>query len=95
MESEVHDLNRILSGSLFTSVPTRSHTGLVGPETSGKSSFMALMLADAQRKGYLPVVIDTEGAWTPQFVERWGIDPNNILRVPSMWVDEIELYLTN
>ena len=95
LESEVHDLNRILSGSLFTSIPTRSHTGLVGPETSGKSSFMALMLADAQRKGYLPVVIDTEGAWTPQFVERWGIDPNNILRVPSMWVDEIELYLTN
>jgi len=29
---------------------------------SGKSSFMALLLADAQKQGFLPVVIDAEGA---------------------------------
>ena len=56
------DLNRILSGSLFKSVQVGTHTGLVGPEASGKSSFMALLLADAQKKGYLPVVVDAEGA---------------------------------
>lgn len=39
-----------------------NHVALIGPETSGKSSLMALLLADAQKKGYLPVVINAEGA---------------------------------
>lgn len=56
---------------------------------SGKSSFMAIMLADAQKKGYLPVVIDAEGAWTKDFVTRWGLDDSNIIKVKSMWVDDI------
>jgi len=39
-----------------------NHIAIIGPEAVGKSSFMALMLADAQKKGYIPVVIDAEGA---------------------------------
>jgi type IV secretory pathway VirB4 component len=62
LNSTAMDLNRILSGTLNKSVKTLTHTGLVGPEASGKSSIMCLMLADAQKKGYLPVVIDAEGA---------------------------------
>ncbi|MFW6046349.1 MAG: hypothetical protein ACOCP4_00900 [Candidatus Woesearchaeota archaeon] len=61
---------------------------------SGKSSFMALILADAQKKGYLPVIIDAEGAWDKSFAIRWGIDPDNVLRIKSLWVEDILVKLT-
>jgi len=94
LTSPAYDLNRILSGDLFKSVQTKNHIGIVGPEASGKSSFMCLMLADAQKKGYLPIVIDAEGAWTKEFVSRWGLDDTNVLKLKSMWVDEIMINLT-
>lgn len=89
LTSPAYDLNRILSGNLFKSVQTKNHIGIVGPEASGKSSFMCIMLADAQKKGYLPVVIDAEGAWTREFVSRWGLDDTNVLKLKTMWVDDI------
>lgn len=94
MKSPAYDLNRILSGSLYKSVQSGTHTGLVGPEASGKSSFMALILADAQKRGYLPVIIDAEGAWDSEFVSRWGIDPNNVVRLKTLWVEEVMPELT-
>lgn len=95
LSTSARDLNRILSGSLYKTVKTMTHTGLVGPEASGKSSLMCLILADAQKKGYLPVVIDAEGAWEPSFVERWGLDPSNIIRINTTFVDHILPELAN
>lgn len=89
LKSPAKDLNRILSGSLHKSVQIGTHTGLVGPEAAGKSSFMALLLADAQKRGFLPVIIDAEGAWDKDFVTRWGIDPDNVLKISTLWVDDI------
>lgn len=88
-----YDLNRILSGSLFRGIPGRSLSLFVGPETSGKSSIMCLCLAEAQKQGYTPVVIDSEGAWTNEFVKRWGMDPDNMLYIYDMWVDSIMVTL--
>jgi len=84
-----YDLNRILSGSLYKGIPSKSLTLLVAPEASFKSSFMCLCAAKAQKEGYLPVIIDTEGAWTSDFVERWGLDPDNILYIYTPWVDKV------
>lgn len=88
-----YDFNRILSGSLFKGIPSKMFTVLVGPEASFKSSFMALCLANAQREGFTPVVVDTEGSWTVDFVRRWGLDPENMLYVYTPWVDEIMVIL--
>ncbi|MFA5025460.1 MAG: hypothetical protein WC503_03075 [Candidatus Shapirobacteria bacterium] len=88
-----YDLNRILSGSLFRGIPEKQFTVLVGPEASFKSSFMALMLANAQKQGFTPLVIDTEGAWTKEFVTRWGIDPDNILYIYTPWISEARVIL--
>jgi recombination protein RecA len=89
LQTPAYDLNRILSGSLFKGIPSRSLSLFVGPEASGKSSFMCLCLAEAQKKGYNIIVLDTEGAWTKEFVERWGLDPENVLLIYTPWVDEI------
>jgi RecA/RadA recombinase len=50
---------------------------------------MCLCAATAQAQGYTPVIFDTEGAWTGDFVSRWGLDPNNILYIYTPWIDEI------
>ena len=84
-----YDLNRVLSGSLYKGLPSKSLTMLVAPEACFKSSFMCLCAATAQAQGYTPVIFDTEGAWTGDFVSRWGLDPNNILYIYTPWIDEI------
>jgi RecA/RadA recombinase len=83
------DLNRILSGSFYKSLCDRTFALIVGPEASFKSSFMCICAADAQRKGYTPIIIDTEGAYTNRFVSRWGLDPENALLIYTPWVDKI------
>lgn len=90
-----YDLNRILSGSLYKGVAEKTHTLLVGPEASGKSSFMCLNLAAAQKLGYTPVIIDAEGAWTAEFVTRWGIDPTKAIVINTPWVEDIMVELAN
>jgi hypothetical protein len=35
---------------------------LAGPEASFKSSFSCLCAANAQKEGYTPIIIDSEGA---------------------------------
>ena len=45
-------------------------------------------MANAQKHGYTPVIIDTEGAWTGDFVNNWKLDPDNILYVYTPFVDE-------
>lgn len=85
-----YDLNRILSGSLIArGLPSKSLSMIVGPEASFKSSFMCLCAAKAQLEGYLPVVIDTEGAWDNGFVTRWGMNPDGILYIYTPWIGKV------
>ncbi len=84
------DLNRILSGSLNGGIPSRNLVAIVGPEHSFKSSFMVLCMANAQKQGYKPVIIDTEGGITDEFCRRWGLDPTNILYVYTPWIHEVK-----
>lgn len=87
------DLNRILSGSLFKGIPTRNLVGIVGPEHTFKSSFMALCMAEGQKNGLTPIVIDTEGGITGDFFSRWGVDPKGVLYFYTPWVSEIKSIL--
>jgi RecA/RadA recombinase len=93
INSPSYDLNRIISGSIYKGVPEKSFTLLVGPEASFKSSCMAIMAAEAQKNGYLPVIIDTEGSWTHEFTGRWGLDGDNALYAYTPWIDDIMVLL--
>lgn len=83
------DLNRILSGSLKSGIPNKGLVAIVGPEHTMKSSFMILCMVKAQKMGYTPVILDTEGAITDEFCKRWGLDPENCLYVYTPYVDEL------
>lgn len=88
-----YDLNRILSGSLYKGIQSRNLVAIVGPEHTMKSSFMVLCMVEAQRQGYNPVIIDTEGGVTKEFCERWGLDTSKILYTYTPWVHEVKAIL--
>jgi RecA/RadA recombinase len=83
------DLNRILSGSIFKGIPSKCLVGIVGPEHTMKSSFMVLCMVEAQKMGYTPVIIDTEGGISDVFCKRWGLNLNDALYVYTPWVEEV------
>ena len=93
IDTPTYDLNRIISGSIFRGVPEKSFVLLAGPEASFKSSFMAIAAGKAQKEGFTPLIIDTEGSWTQEFCERWGMNRDNALYVYTPWVDQILVML--
>jgi len=54
-----------------------------------KSSFMVLCMVEAQKKGYIPVIIDTEGGINNDFCERWGLDISKCLYTYTPWVEDV------
>lgn len=83
------DLNRILSGSLYKGIPDKAVTAIVGPEGTMKSSFMINCAVEAQKKGYTPVLIDTERGINEEFCSRWGLDISKCLYKYIPWVEDI------
>ena len=84
-----YDLNRILSGSLKGGIKSRNLMGIIGPEHTFKSSFMTICMVNAQKQGYKPVIIDTEGGCDSDFCKRWGLDTDNVLYVYEPFVDRV------
>jgi len=89
-----YDLNRIVSGSIHKGFPNKTFTLFVGPETSGKSSLICLALVEAQRQGYIPVIIDTEGGWDTKFTKRWGMDAENVIYTYCPFVSKASVILS-
>jgi RecA/RadA recombinase len=89
-----YDVNRIVSGSLYKGLPSKSFTVLAGPEAVGKSSIMCLFLAKAQANRYTPIVIDTEGSWTVDFCKRWSLNPESVLYIYSPWISDAQIALS-
>jgi RecA/RadA recombinase len=92
LPTPAYDLNRIITGDFYKGPPQKSFTLIAGPEHSFKSSFICLCMASAQKLGYFPVYVDTEGLKL-DFFERWGIDTSKMLYIYSPWVEEVMLAL--
>ncbi len=87
------DLNRALSGSLDKGIMSRNLLAIVGPEHTMKSSFMVLCMVNAQKQGFKPVIIDTEGGCDEAFCKRWGLDTDNLFYVYTPWISEVKSIL--
>lgn len=100
LESEVMDintdfldtgsatLNAILSGSTKGGIPLGKITGFYGPSGCGKSFVIGKSIASAQAKGYIPIVIDTEGTWDVR-ASGWGVDVANCILIQHDIIEEI------
>lgn len=93
IKTPAYDLNRVLSGDLFKGIQSRNLVAIVGPEHTMKSSFMVLCMAEAQKNGLKPIIIDTEGGITSDFCKRWGLDTKNILYIYTPWIHEVKSIL--
>lgn len=67
-------LNAILSGSLYKGVPVGRITGFAGPSGAGKTLIINKVLANAQKKGYIAVIWDSEVAVDKQSAKNVGMD---------------------
>ena len=67
-------LNAIISGSLHKGVPIGRITGFAGPSGAGKTLIINKVLANAQKKGYIAVIWDSEVAVDKQSAKNVGMD---------------------
>jgi len=81
-------LNSILSGSLYKGIPKGRITGFSGPSMCGKTYIINKILGKAQRKGYIPVIFDTEMAVDDGTARAVGLDPEKTKYVPVNTIED-------
>lgn len=81
-------LNALISGSLYGGVPKGRITQLAGPSQTAKSFFVLQILANAQKKGMIPVIFDTEGAIDPESAKAFGLDTTKVKYVGCESVEQ-------
>ena len=72
-------LNACMSGDIYKAVPTGRVVTFAGSSGAGKSFLACSVCREAQKKGYIPIYLDSEGAIDSAFVKRLGVDPNNMI----------------
>ena len=99
IDTGCYALNVIMSGSLYKGVPVGRIAGVVGPSMCGKSFIMNKIMANAQKKGYVAVVWDSEAAVDAEGASRLGMDPSRTKYYPVETIEacrnQISRFLDN
>lgn len=88
-------LNACMTGSIFRGAPTGRVVTLVGEAATGKSYLAVSMCREAQKKGYTPVYLDSEGSIDVDFVKRLGCDTSNFVIRQVTTISEVSTFLSN
>ena len=81
-------LNAVISGSLYGGIPRNRLTMLCGESMTGKTYIVIRTLANAQKKGLIPVIFDTENAIDRKTAENLGLDITKVKYVPCFNIEE-------
>ena len=81
-------LNAIISGSLHKGIPVGRITGFAGPSGAGKTLIINKILANAQKKGYIAVIWDSEVAVDKQSAINVGMDLKKTKYYPVETIEE-------
>ena len=85
-------LNYRISGDFFKGVPMGKVTMFAGESGSGKSFICSGNLArEAQLKGWLPIIIDSENALDEKWLQALGVDTNEdkLIKASVSMIDEV------
>ena len=88
-------LNAAIAGSLFRGYACGRVSVLAGPNSSGKSFLAISACREAQKKGYTPIYLDSEGAIDIEFVKRLGCDPSNFVIKQVTTIAETSTFIAN
>ena len=80
-------LDAIIAKGMKAGIPVGRVTELAGLESSGKSYLAALICANAQKMGIVPVYFDSEWSIDPTFWSNLGIQEDEILFIPAHSVE--------
>lgn len=78
-------LNRALGGGLNTGA---THL-FWGTPSVGKSTMCFRILAEAQKRGFRPVIVDSEYSFSEEYAAKCGIDIDDIVVIQSTVVEDI------
>ena len=88
-------LNACLTGSLFKGIPSGRVLCLAGAPGTGKSFLAVSACREAQKKGYTPVYMDSEGAIDKDFIERLGCDASKYIIKQVTTISEVSSFMAN
>lgn len=88
IDTGCHALNVIISGSVYKGVPAGRITGFSGPSMAGKTLIMNRIMANAQKKGYIPVIWDSEVAVDKRSAEGAGMDTSKVKYYPVETIED-------
>ena len=88
-------LNACMTGSLFRGIPSGRVTTLAGAPGAGKSFLAVSVCREAQKLGYTPVYMDSEGAIDKDFVERLGCDASKFVIKQVTTISEVSTFMAN
>lgn len=88
-------LNACMTGSLFKGIPSGRVLCLAGAPGSGKSFLAISACREAQKKGYTPIYMDSEGAIDKDFVTRLGCDASKMIIKQVTTISEVSTFMAN
>ena len=81
-------LNAIISGSMYKGIPVGRITGFSGPSMAGKTLIINKIMANAQKKGYIAVIWDSEVAVDKKGAQAVGMDPARTKYYPVETIED-------
>lgn len=88
-------LNACISGDLFKGIPSGRVSTFVGTEGTGKTFVSCSICREAQKQGYTPIYMDSEGAIDATFVKRLGVDTTNFIIKQVNTISETSHFIAN
>lgn len=88
-------LNACMTGSLFKGIPAGRVVTLAGDPGAGKSFLALSACREAQKNGYVPIYLDSEGAQDIQTVSRLGIDIKKFMIKQVNTITEVSSFILN
>lgn len=88
-------LNAAMSGDLFKAIPTGRVVTFAGTSGAGKSFLACSCCREAQKMGYTPIYMDSEGAIDATFVKRLGVDPSKLIIKQVSTISETSRFIAN
>ena len=88
-------LNACITGSLFKGIPAGRVVTLAGDPGAGKSFLALSACREAQKNGYVPIYLDSEGAQDLQTVSRLGIDTKRFMIKQVNTITEVSSFILN